>query len=426
MKRMVLGVLSLLLASATSFAQEKVDTTWQTTIKDNWFVKIGVDMTLQKPYGYPAKDMLKDGRSIGVDVAVGKWLTREIGGRLKVNWENGIIDSETKWLAPFNQPGKNHDKGGYVTVAGDILLDLHNIIGDYRPDRVWNAELFFRAGGVYNFGCEKGSPLIGMGWGNRFRLSDRWGLYADVAYNGVSSGFSMDPSTATGTGSGSNMFFTFDVGVTYNLGGDKHRGFGEDVRVNSIKDKSFWKNWFLQFGADMTLYNPCEKSFKDVFPDGTSMGVDVAVGKWFSPEVGLRGRVNVENAIIENKNLKWLPYDTEKHSSCYDGGGCVMGYLDLLLSAKHIFFGHLPDDKWDMYAFGRMGLGKNWSIDSLSPVVGAGVGCTYRLNDKWSIYADTAYQGITSEFFKGVSWSGATGTGFNGIWDFNIGVQLDL
>ena len=49
-------------------------------------------MTLQKPYGYPAKDMLKDGRSIGVDVAVGKWLTREIGGRLKVNWENGIID----------------------------------------------------------------------------------------------------------------------------------------------------------------------------------------------------------------------------------------------------------------------------------------------------------------------------------------------
>ena len=423
---MVLGVLSLLLASATSFAQEKVDTTWQTTIMDNWFVQMGVDMTLQKPYGYPAKDMLKDGRSIGVDVAVGKWLTREIGGRLKVNWENGIIDSEAKLLAPFNQPGKNHDKGGYVTVAGDILLDLHNIIGDYRPDRVWNAELFFRAGGVYNFGCEKGSPLIGMGWGNRFRLSDRWGLYADVAYNGVSSGFSMDPSTATGTGSGSNMFFTFDVGVTYNLGGDKHRGFGEDVRVNSIKDKSFWKNWFVQFGADMTLYNPCEKSFKDVFPDGTSMGVDVAVGKWFSPEVGLRGRVNVENAIIENKNLKWLPYDTEKHSSCYDGGGCVMAYLDLLLSAKHIFFGHLPDDKWDMYAFGRMGLGKNWSIDSLSPVVGAGVGCTYRLNDKWSIYADTAYQGITSEFFKGVSWSGATGTGFNGIWDFNIGVQLDL
>ena len=311
--------MSLLLASATSFAQEKVDTTWQTTIMDNWFVQMGVDMTLQKPYGYPAKDMLKDGRSIGVDVAVGKWLTREIGGRLKVNWENGIIDSETKWLAPFNHPGKNHDKGGYVTVAGDILLDLHNIIGDYRPDRVWNAELFFRAGGVYNFGCDKGSPLIGMGWGNRFRLSDRWGLYADVAYNGVSSGFSMDPSTATGTGSGSNMFFTFDVGVTYNLGGDKHRGFGEDVRVNSIKDKSFWKNWFLQFGADMTLYNPCEKSFKDVFPDGTSMGVDVAVGKWFSPEVGLRGRVNVENAIIENKNLKWLPYDTEKHSSCYDG-----------------------------------------------------------------------------------------------------------
>ena len=31
-----------------------------------------------------------------------------------------------------------------------------------------------------------------------------------------------------------------------------------------------------------------------------------------------------------------------------------------------------------------------------------------------------------SRLQNGVSWSGATGTGFNGIWDFNIGVQLDL
>ena len=103
-----------------------------------------------------------------------------------------------------------------------------------------------------------------------------------------------------------------------------------------------------------------------------------------------------------------------------------MAYLDVLLSAKHLLMGYVKNEKWDMYAFGRMGVGKNKSIDSLSPVVGAGIGGTYRFNRLWSLYFDTAYEGITSEFFDGVSWSGSTGCSFNGIWDFNIGVQLNI
>ena len=396
------------------------------TFWDNWLVQFGADMTMQKPHGHAFKDAFSKGTSFGVDVAVGKWFTREVALRGKLCWDNGIIDSNAEWLAPFDQPGVNHDKGGFLSFVGDAMLDLHNVIGEYREDRIWNAQLFLRAGAVYNFGCDKGSPLIGVGLANQFRLSDRWGLYADVAYNGVSSGFTMDPSTATGIGSGSNMYFTLDMGVTYRLGGSKRQGFRQDTPVNSFKSGGIWKNWFLQYGVDMTLYNPCEKSFSDVFPDGFSTGLDIAVGKWFSPEVGFRGKLNLENFLIENKNLKWLPYDEEKHSSNYDGGGCVMAYCDILLSAKHILRGYVHDEKWDMYAFGRMGLGKNKSIDSLSPVVGAGIGGTYRLSRHFSLYFDTAYEGITSEFFDGISWSGATGGRFNGIWDFNIGLQVNI
>lgn len=424
-KKIISSVCTALVAVAAS-ANELPDSAHNTSFWDNWFLQFGVDMTMQKPHGYPMSDALKDGTSLGVDVAVGKWFTREVGLRGRLNWENGLIDTKAKWLAPFNEPGVNHDKGGYVSFVGDILFDLHNIIAGYRPDRMWNTAVFLRAGAEYNFGCDKGSPLIGFGWDNRFRLSDKWGIYADLAYNGVSSGHTMDPTTATGVGSGSNMYFTLEVGMTYNIGGSERHGFGDDVPVNMFKGKSFWNNWFLQFGADMTLYNPCEKSFSDVFPNGKTFGVDIAVGKWFSSEFGMRGRINFENSIIENKSLTWLPYDEQKHKSCYDGGGCLMMYFDGLLSLKHILSGVTAEEKWNMYAFGRMGLGRNCSIKSLSPVVGAGIGCTYRFADRWSVYADTAYEGITSEFFSGVSWSGATGAGFNGIWDFNIGVQFDL
>lgn len=416
-------VVTIVMACSTGAAAQadSAKTFW-----DNWFVQFGADMTVQKPHGHAFKYALSKGTSFGVDVAVGKWFTREVALRGKLCWDNGIIDSKAEWLAPFNKPGVNHDKGGFMSFVGDAMLDLHNVFGEYREDRVWNAQVFLRAGAVYNFGCDKGSPLIGMGLANQFRLSDRWGLYADVAYNGVSSGFTMDPSTATGIGSGSNMYFTLDMGVTYRLGGSKRQKFSKDTPVNSFKSGGIWKNWFLQYGIDMTLYNPCEKSFSDVFPDGFTTGLDIAVGKWFSPEVGVRGKLNLENFLIENKNLKWLPYDEEKHTSNYDGGGCVMAYCDVLLSAKHILMGYVQDHKWDMYAFGRMGLGKNRSIDSLSPVVGAGIGGTYRLSRHFSLYFDTAYEGITSEFFSGVSWSGATGGRFNGIWDFNLGLQVNI
>lgn len=422
-------VLMALMGGVTVAAQERVEETkmvQKEPVWKNWFVQMGGDMTLQNPYGYPFGDTFKEGCSLGVDMALGRWFTPEIGLRAKLNWENGLIDTKANWLAPFYQPGENHRKGGYVCLVGDILLDVHNIVGGYDPSRRWNTQLFLRAGGVYNKGVDKGSPLIGLGWGNTFRLGDRWGLYADAAYNGVSSGFAMDPSVNTGVGTGSNMFFTFDVGVTYRLGEPCYRQGETAARRPVSKGGSFWRGWFLQAGADMTLYNPCEKPFEEVFPKGKTMGIDLGVGRWFSPSIGLRGRLNLENNLLKNGHLEWLPYDKEQHKSNYEGGGCMLLTMDMMLSAKHILLGAVPEERWNSYVFGRMGLGSNRSIESMSPVVGIGIGGTYRFSERWSLYAETAFEGITSEYFSGVSWSGATGGKFNGIWDFNLGVQLDL
>ena len=61
-------------------------------------------------------------------------------------------------------------------------------------------------------------------------------------------------------------------------------------------------------------------------------------------------------------------------------------------------------------------------------MVGAGFGGTYRIDDRWSIYADMAYQVTTSEFFDGVgSGTGmSVSTGCNGFFDFQVGVQFNL
>lgn len=389
---------------------------------DNWYLQFGGDMTLQNPYGYDFKNVLKEGYSFGVNVAVGKTFTPEISLRAKVNWENGIIDSKANWLAPFDEPGVNHSKGGYVSVVGDILLNLHNIICGYDESRRWNISVFPRAGVVYNFGVAKGSPLIGMGISNTYKLNDKWGLYADVAYNGVSSGFN---GIGTDVGGGSNMYFDISVGATYSL--NSHKKHGEGEKSTYTKSYGLWEKWFVQLGGDMTLYTPYGKNLGKVFTKGRAMGLDVAIGKWLSPSIGLRGKLNLENILIENKDFEWVGYDEKQYTSNFDGKGNVMLQMDVLLSTKHIFMGGTYNDKWDMYAFGRMGLGKNRAVDSLSPTVGVGLGGSYRFDSRWGIYADTGFSGITSEFFSSDSTTGmSVPTGFNGIWDFNIGVQYTI
>ena len=63
---------------------------------------------------------------------------------------------------------------------------------------------------------------------------------------------------------------------------------------NVVVADGFWKNCFVQMGLDMTLQNPYGYDFSKVFPNGKSFGLDVAVGKWFSHQVGGRakGRIN--------------------------------------------------------------------------------------------------------------------------------------
>ena len=38
-----------------------------------------------------------------------------------------------------------------------------------------------------------------------------------------------------------------------------------------------------------------------------TFGLNGALGKWFTPEFALRGRVQWENGLIPNNGVEWLP-----------------------------------------------------------------------------------------------------------------------
>ncbi len=397
----------------------------------NWFLQMDLDMTLQNPYGYDMKKVFPNGKSFGLDLAVGKWFSPLVGVRGKFNWENKLPllkNDHANWLAPFDQPGVNREKGGYIALYGDLLVNLHNLFGIYRADRTWNLSLYPRIGVNYNFGVSKGSLLAGIGVLNTYRLNDRWSLIGDIAYIMTGSGFvGSNESGGTGTGSNSNGYLSIGLGAQVYLGPIANRS--EKCKVNSEKSgvltNGIWDNWFVQVGADMSLMNPYGCNFSKVIPKGMTFGLNGAMGKWFTPEFAVRARVQWENGLIPNNSVEWVP-PVEDPKENYKHGGLATAALDVMLNMTNTIAGYEPDRKWHTTAFLRMGVITQFVESSGSPLMGIGLEETYKLTDRLSLFGSVAYQMSTSEGM-GVSTTGMeVAAGSNGFFDIDFGIRYDL
>jgi hypothetical protein len=406
----------------------------------NWFVQMGLDMTLQNPYGYDFSNVFPNGKSFGLELAAGKWFSHQVGVRGKFNWENKLPlleNGHANWLAPFDQPGVNREKGGYIALYGDALFNLHNLFGAYRADRTWNASLYPRIGVNYNFGVKKGALNAGIGVLNTYRINDRWSVYGDIAYIMTGSGFvGSEKVEGTGTGSNSNGYLTIGLGAQVELGRLNHGDRNPDSRYASSNHSSsphdsgvltngIWDNWFVQVGMDMSLMNPYGCNFSKVIPKGLTFGLNGALGKWFTPEFALRGRVQWDNGLIPNNGLEWVaPADDPKKN--YKKGGLAVVSLDAMLNLTNMIAGYNPERKWETSAYVRAGIISQFVVSSASPVGGIGLEETYRLNDRLSLFGSLGYQVTTSEGM-GVSTTGMeVAAGTNGFFDIDFGIRYDL
>lgn len=400
---------------------DSIEHAHKSTFFNDWFVQMGLDMSLQNPYGYNFAHVFPNGKTFGIDAALGKWFSPQVALRGKVNWENGLPllgNNHANWVAPFYQPSVNRDKGGYVALYGDALLNLHNIFGDYKANRTWNLSLYPRVGVNYNFGVSKGALLIGAGVLNTYRINSRWQVYADVSYMMTGSGFvGSEKVSSTGTGSNSNGYFSIGLGAQAALG-------KQDIAEGRGQINNFWDNWFLQAGIDMSLMNPYGCNFSKVFPKGNTFGMNAAIGKWFTPELALRGRLQWENGVIENKRVEWVP-PTDNPRSNYEEHGFVVMSLDAVLNLTNIIEGYNPNKKWHTSAFARAGLIQQLAISSASPLLGAGIEETYRLNNQLSLSGSLGYQVTTSESSAGLTGM-KVATGSNGFFNIDFGVVFNL
>ena len=168
----------------------------------------------------------------------------------------------------------------------------------------------------------------------------------------------------------------------------------DPVQKYSVATNSFWSNWFIQVGADWNAYYSNEehgqglshspfKGFRAV------PGFSVAVGKWFTPGLGLRTKFQG----VWGRQV----YDDVKHTR-------HMWTLNenVLFNLSNMLYGNNPERVWNFVPFLGGGINRNCSDNNYAMNLSFGVLNTFRVSNKVGINFELGWN-YAEEDFDGIS-----------------------
>ena len=224
MKKLLIALAFVGLGTAANAQSTQIETPSKYTVAtnsfwSNWYVQFGVDMSVLNPYKTSFfKQDWHEGRTYGIDLAVGKWFTPGLGLRTKVQWENGLFahafrnTDHVKFAPDFH-------KGGYGAIYEDVQFNLTNLFKGYDENRIWNLIVYPRAGVVRHFDAKEYSFSLGAGIQNMWKINKVVSVYADLSYNLISSKNITIPNwTPVDKDDHHHGYASLEAGVSFNLG----------------------------------------------------------------------------------------------------------------------------------------------------------------------------------------------------------------
>ena len=196
----------------------------------------------------------------------------------------------------------------------------------------------------------------------------------------------------------------------------------DPVLKHSVATNSFWSNWFIQVGGDFNSWISNQEHGLDldngdhygVFAgDRTSFGGALAIGKWFTPGIGLRTKLQAWNAKqVGPEN----PTDDFKYWMLNE---------QVMLNVSNLICGYNPTRVWNVIPFFGGGISRNCSDDVYAMQLGVGLQSTWRLCRKANVYAEIGWNRI-EEDFDGVSQMGSSSKRGWEAKDNNVYAEIGL
>jgi len=161
----------------------------------------------------------------------------------------------------------------------------------------------------------------------------------------------------------------------------------DPVQKYSVATNSFWSNWFIQVGADWNAFYSGQEHGQGLerspFKGFRShVGASVALGKWFTPGIGLRTKLqgiwgkqvyNPRTKVVDNDNDFWF---LNEH---------------VLFNVSNMLCGYNPTRVWNFIPFAGAGFGRSMTTNLYGMDLSAGILNTFRLSKHILLNLEVGY-----------------------------------
>lgn len=190
------------------------------------------------------------------------------------------------------------------------------------------------------------------------------------------------------------------------------------VKKNSVETNSFWSNWFISAGLNYNAFYSSQEVgiSKNPFKDRGQLGFNVAVGKWFTPGLGLRAKFD---------GIKGKSVFTEGVTGKFDYWNL---HGDVLFNFSNMFFGYNEERIWNFIPYVGAGAIRNCTDNNYTMGANLGILNTFRLNKRVSLnfevgalVAPKGFDGDATKADGNKFWRGA-----DKVLTASVGVTVNL
>ncbi|MBF1538669.1 MAG: OmpA family protein, partial [Prevotella salivae] len=166
------------------------------------------------------------------------------------------------------------------------------------------------------------------------------------------------------------------------------------VQKYSVATNSFWSNWFIQIGGDYNAWYSNQehglgldngKHYSLFAKQRRTFGGSIAVGKWFSPGLGMRTKLQVGNAkkmgIADVSSLKFWTINEQ-----------------ILFNMSNLLCGYNPNRVWNVTTFVGGGVSRNESISLYAMLLSAGINSSWKLSRHVDLYTELGWNRMEEDF----------------------------
>lgn len=169
----------------------------------------------------------------------------------------------------------------------------------------------------------------------------------------------------------------------------------DPVLKYSVATNSFWSNWFVQVGGDFNSWISDQEHGRDLdggdhyglfAGDRTSWGGAIALGKWFTPGIGLRTKLQAWNAKQvgpENPTSKFNYWTLNEQ---------------VMLNLSNLLCGYNPTRVWNVIPFFGGGISRNCDDNFYAMQLSVGLQSSWRLCKHANIYVEAGWNRLEEDF----------------------------